>query len=89
MIRLRNYQLLIPAAVAVAVASMTMAGCTPSSMEQGAIARGDQAWARADLEEALAEYRLAVQAGDRSGGTLLRLSHAYAQLDRVDAAREA
>lgn len=75
--------------VTVTVISMVIASCAPSSMEQGAIARGDQAWAREDLEEALAEYRLAVQAGDRSGGTLLRLSHAYAQLDRVDAARDA
>lgn len=72
-----------------AFAVLLLAGaCAPSSMESGAVARGDEAWARGDMEEALAEYRLAVQAGDRSAPTLARLSHAYARLDRVDDAYE-
>jgi tetratricopeptide (TPR) repeat protein len=67
--------------------ALVLTACAPSSLEQGAVGRGDQAWARGDTEEALAEYRLAVQTGDRSGGTLVRLSHAYAQLDQVDDAK--
>ena len=62
-------------------------GCAPSGMEEGAVARGDEAWARGEVEEALAEYRLAVKTGDRTEATLLRVAHAYASLGRVDDAR--
>jgi tetratricopeptide (TPR) repeat protein len=36
------------------------------------------------MEEALAEYRLAYQGGDRSEPTLMRVAHAYSELGRVD-----
>lgn len=52
------------------------------------MARGDDAWARGDREEALAEYRLAIRQGADEAAVFLRVAHAYTSLGRVDEARE-
>ena len=57
-------------------------GCAGQAAESEALRRGDEAWARGDAEEALAEYRLALRASD-DAETLLRVAHAYAELDAV------
>jgi tetratricopeptide (TPR) repeat protein len=48
--------------------------------------RGDRAFARGDLEEALAEYRLALRQGARDGASYARVAHTYAALGQVDEA---
>lgn len=74
-------------AIALAVAA-GLAGCGSSSSEEGAMRRGDQAFARGDLPEALAEYRLGLRQGDRSVDLLMRAAHAYALSGRIDEATE-
>jgi len=68
----------------VLAAALVLTGCG-SGAERDALRRGDEAWARGDLEEALAEYRLA-QGLEGGPTTELRLAHAYATLGRVDEA---
>ncbi len=62
-------------------------GCAGQAAESEAIRRGDEAWARGDAEVAVAEYRLALRASD-DAATMLRVAHAYAELGRVDEARD-
>lgn len=52
------------------------------------VERGDQAFARGDLDEALAEYRLALRQGSRSAEVLSRAGHVYAEQGRITDARE-
>jgi tetratricopeptide (TPR) repeat protein len=61
------------------------AACGRSAAEEGALRRGDVAWARGSHEEALAEYRLALRRSE-SPETLLRIAHAYAELGRASEA---
>jgi len=56
--------------------------------EQNAIVRGDVAFARGNLEEALAEYRLALLQGSEDPEIHVRAAHAYAALGRVDDAAD-
>ena len=63
-------------------------GCTPLSEEGTSISRGDQAFAKGDLEEALAEYRLALRQGSTEPETYARIAHTYVGLKRIDDARE-
>jgi tetratricopeptide (TPR) repeat protein len=56
--------------------------------EAGAVQRGDIAFATGRLEEALAEYRLAVRQGADDPAVHARVAHTYARLGRVDAAAE-
>jgi tetratricopeptide (TPR) repeat protein len=65
-----------------------MVGCSPLSEEGSSISRGDQAFAKGDLEEALAEYRLALSQGARDPRTYSRVAHTYVGLGRIDEARE-
>ncbi|MGD2120290.1 MAG: tetratricopeptide repeat protein [Gemmatimonadota bacterium] len=65
-----------------------LAGCTPLSEEGSSILRGDQAFANGDVEEALAEYRLALRQGASDAGTYARVAHTYVALKRIDEARE-
>lgn len=74
--------------VAVASVVLLFAGCSPSGTEQTAVQRGDVAFARDSLEEALAEYRLAVRQGDDAPGTLARVAHTYVRMGRIDEARD-
>lgn len=62
-------------------------GCTAAGSEGEAVRRGDEAFARGDLPEALAEYRLSLAQGGDDVGAFLRAAHAYAQSGRVDEAR--
>jgi tetratricopeptide (TPR) repeat protein len=70
------------------VALMVTFGCTPLSEEGTSITRGDQAFAKGDLEEALAEYRLALTQGAGDSETFARVAHTYVLLGRVDEGRE-
>lgn len=62
--------------------------CTPPGEGGTSLSRGDQAFAHADLEEALAEYRLAERQGSTDAATYARIAHTYAALKRIDEARE-
>ncbi len=59
------------------------AACGPAT-EDTAILRGDVAFAADSLEEALAEYRLAMREGDESAEVIARIAHTYGALGRVD-----
>ena len=65
-----------------------LAGCTLLGEEEGSISRGDQAFAKGDLAEALAEYRLALRQGATEPEVHARIAHTYVALRRVDDARE-
>jgi len=70
------------------LALLVVAGCSPLSEEGTAVARGDQAFAKGDMEEALAEYRLALHGGGTDPRIYARVAHTYVALGRVDEARE-
>ena len=71
-----------------AVAVFYAVACTAAGSEGEALRRGDEAFARGDLPEALAEYRLALTQGGDNLDALRRAAHAYALSGRVDEARE-
>ena len=50
--------------------------------------RGDEAFARGEIAEALAEYRLALRQGDASAPILARAAHAYTATGRISEAVE-
>lgn len=62
--------------------------CTPLGQEGSSISRGDQAFAHGDIQEALAEYRLAEAQGSHDAETYARIAHANVALERIDEARE-
>lgn len=64
-----------------------LGACTPLGEEGSSISRGDQAFAYGDLEEALAEYRLAERLGATDAETYARIAHTYVGLRRIDEAR--
>ncbi len=70
------------------IALVGIAGCTALGSEEEALLRGDEAFARGDDQQALAEYRLAVRQGADDPETLLRAAHAFASSGRVAEARE-
>lgn len=74
-----------PAALLLA---LLLAACTAAGSEADAIQRGDEAFARGDVAEALAEYRLALRQGGESTDVLMRAAHAYARSGRIDEARD-
>jgi len=65
-----------------------LAACTPLAEEGSSLSRGDQAMAKGDVEEALAEYRLALRQGSTDSRAYARVAHTYVVLRRVDEARE-
>lgn len=67
---------------------LALASCTAAGSEGGAVQRGDEAFARGDYTEALAEYRLALRQGNGDVTTLTRAAHAYARVGRIDEARD-
>lgn len=69
-------------------AALCLSACTPLGEEGGSISRGDQAFAKGDTEEALAEYQLALLQGSTEASTFARVAHAYVALGRIDEARE-
>lgn len=66
---------------------VALAACAPRASEEGALARGDVAFATGDLEEALAEYQLAARQGE-SAEAYARVGHTFASMGRVDEARD-
>jgi tetratricopeptide (TPR) repeat protein len=58
--------------------------CVTPDTEMGAVQRGDEAFAQADYEEALAEYRLAIRQGADAPFVTARVAHTYARMGRVD-----
>jgi tetratricopeptide (TPR) repeat protein len=66
----------------------SLAGCTLLGEEEGSISRGDQAYAKGDPVEALAEYRLALRQGAADPEIHARIAHTYVALGRTDEARE-
>ncbi len=63
------------------------AACTAAGSEEGAVHRGDAAFAQGDFPEALAEYRLALRQGRDDVETLTRAAQAYARVGRIDEAQ--
>ncbi len=59
-------------------------GCVPQDIEMGAVQRGDEAFAQANYEEALAEYRLAIRQGADDPYVTARVAHTYVRMGRVD-----
>ncbi|HSM05760.1 MAG TPA: tetratricopeptide repeat protein [Longimicrobiales bacterium] len=70
-----------------AILLFVAAACEPA-VEETTVRRGDVAFATDSVEEALAEYRLAVRQGDGEPEVLARVAHAYVALGRVDEAAE-
>lgn len=66
--------------------ALLAAGCDADDGSESPRLRGDRAFARGDLEDALAEYRLSMREEPGIGATL-RAAHTYAVLGRVDEAR--
>ena len=73
--------------LAVLTCALMMVSCVPRATEEGALARGDVAFATGDIDEALAEYQLAARQGD-AAEAYARVGHTYAYLGRVEEARD-
>lgn len=71
----------------VAALLLPVAACTPDP-DVTAVQRGDIAFAVGQLEEALAEYRLAVRQGSDDPAVHASVAHTYARLGRVDDAAQ-
>ncbi|MEX0843053.1 MAG: tetratricopeptide repeat protein [Gemmatimonadota bacterium] len=67
---------------------LLLAACTAAGSDGQALQRGDEAFARGDYTEALAEYRLALRRDGEDARVLTRAAHAYAQVGRVEEARD-
>jgi tetratricopeptide (TPR) repeat protein len=70
------------------ILGLCLFGCTPLGEEGSTISRGDQAFAKGDLPEALAEYKLALRRGATDPGIYARVAHTNVGLNRIDEARE-
>lgn len=68
--------------------SVVLAAACGERSEDTAVRRGDRAFAADSLEEALAEYQLALRQGEDSPEVLARVAHTFALLGRVDPAAE-
>lgn len=62
--------------------------CVDRATENTAVRRGDVAFAADSLDEALAEYRLALRQGSRDADVLARAAHTFAELGQVDEAAD-
>lgn len=83
--RFRTWAWVRPLAV---LTTLSVFGCVSGQDEESALFRGDQAAARGELDEALAEYRLAARQSSEDPSTLSRVAHTYAQMGRVEEARD-
>lgn len=63
---------------------VVLGGCSPRATDESAVRRGDEAFAVGNLEEALAEYRLAIRQGADDPGVTARVAHTYVLMNRVD-----
>jgi tetratricopeptide (TPR) repeat protein len=66
--------------------STLLSACYAGAGDESSILRGDEAYARGDLDAALAEYRLAVRRGSDDAPALARVAHTYAEMGRIDEA---
>jgi tetratricopeptide (TPR) repeat protein len=71
-----------------ALAAVLAWACVPGGAEENAVRRGDEAFARDSLEEALAEYRLGVRQGGEEPELLARVAHTLVALGRVEEAAD-
>lgn len=68
---------------------MVLAGaCVQAPADDTAVQRGDLAFAAGQMDEALAEYRLAARAERPESSVLARVAHAYARKGQVDETAE-
>ena len=67
--------------------ALLIVSCVPRVTEDGALTRGDVAFATGNLDEALAEYQLAARQGD-AAEAYARVGHTYAYLGRVEETRD-
>jgi tetratricopeptide (TPR) repeat protein len=65
---------------------LALAACTAAGSDQEALQRGDEAFARGEYTEALAEYRLVLRQNENDVDILLRTAHAFASVGRIDEA---
>jgi tetratricopeptide (TPR) repeat protein len=72
----------------VAMLALSAGACAPGGAEENAVRRGDQAFARDSLEEALAEYRLAVNQGAEEPEVLSRVAHTFIAMGRIEEATD-
>ena len=70
------------------VATGFLVACGPPPREGNAILRGDEAFARGEFEEALAEYQLALLRGSTAAEVHARVAHTFAQMGRVNEVAE-
>lgn len=73
--------------LSIVLAAVLAVACS-APVEESAVRRGDRAFAADSLEEALAEYQLAVRQGEESPAVLARVAHTFALLGRVDPAAD-
>jgi tetratricopeptide (TPR) repeat protein len=71
-----------------AALAVSLPSCMAGVSEGEAVRRGDEAFARGDLVEALAEYRLALVQGGDDADVLMKTAHTYAMSGRIDEARD-
>jgi tetratricopeptide (TPR) repeat protein len=64
--------------------SAALGACTSRGTEVSAVRRGDEAFALGKLDEALAEYRLAIRQGADDPTVIARVAHTYTVMNRVD-----
>jgi tetratricopeptide (TPR) repeat protein len=68
--------------------ALVAGACVQAPGDDTAVQRGDLAFAAGQMEEALAEYRLAARAERPEAGVLVRVAHTYARNGEVDEAAE-
>lgn len=68
--------------------SVATGACGWGASEETAVERGDIAFARDSLDEALAEYLLALRQGADDPAVLARIAHTHVRLGRVDEAHD-
>ncbi len=69
-----------------AAVTLSALGCIAGQDDESVLLRGDQAAARGELDEALAEYRLAARQDSDDPVTLARVAHTYVEMGRVEEA---
>ena len=78
----------LPSLLLFAALVLLTAACTAIGSDEEALQRGDEAFARGDFSEALAEYRLVMRQGRDDVDIMVRTAHAFAQVGRIDDAKE-
>ena len=74
--------------LSVLVLAALLGACTAAGSDEGALQRGDQAFAQGDYTEALAEYRLVLRQNPNDVDIMVRTAHAFARTGRIDEAKD-